>query len=59
MSETKKIVLKENRIKELKKNIKKNNEILIALKLEIKLIQKMAVEIRGEKMGDLTSKNEK
>jgi hypothetical protein len=38
MSETKKIALKENRIKELKKNIKKNNEILIALKLEIKLI---------------------
>lgn len=59
MSETKKIALKENRIKELKKNIKKNNEILIALKLEIKLIQKMAVEIRGEKMDDLTSKNEK
>lgn len=38
MMETKKIVTRENKIKELRLNIKNNNQILIALKLEIKLI---------------------
>ena len=59
MSKTKQIVFKEREVRKLKKSIVAANENLMATKLEIKLMQKMSIDMKSEKKYVMLQNNEK